>query len=889
MFRSLGNNIRLMTPERWQRIDELFRTVVEQPLGARDAYLTQVCGGDDELRQELLSLLESDTAEDFFAAPIKDAALSLNGTPKEEFVSERIGAYQLTRLIGHGGMGAVYEAVRADDQFQQKVAIKLIKRGMDSDFVRERFLRERQILASLDHPFIARLLDGGTTAAGLPYFVMEFVTGQPLTMYRHTHALTIPQRLELFRQVCAAVQHAHQKLVIHRDLKPSNILVTAEGTPKLLDFGIAKLLAPGPGEALTRTESAVRLMTPDYASPEQVRGLPIATTSDVYALGVLLYELLTGRRPYEFKTLSPAEIERAICDTATEEPSKAVARMTGAPPKLAKQLAGDLDNIVMMALRKEPERRYQSVEQFSEDIRRHLTGLPIRARADTFRYRTGKFVQRHKAGVAALAALFALTLALAVLAVRLTRERNRANQSAATTQEVMQSLVSVFEFADPGTAKGNPILANELLDRSAEKAVRELQDQPVQQAQLMDTIGGLYLNLGRYDRAQTLLADALRLRRQTLGAQHADVAESLQHLGDLLYEKGDFVQSETLLREALALRRWLLGDEHLKTADSMASLGRALIALGKFTEAEPVVKGALALRRQQLPPKHKDIAASLMHGWARLLHEQGKFAEATESYRESLAIHRALYGEQHPATAASMNNLATTLREWDQLPEAETLAREALDIRLKLHGEEHPDVTGNMGSLAALLQEKGDYAEAEQLFRRTLAVRRKLFGENNVRLASTMSSLATVLDARGQYQESETMQRQALAMKRKDLGEDHRLVGVSLHYLADLFGHQRRYAEAEKLQQQAIAVYQKSLPPEHWMILRSRSHLGECLIQLKRYAEAEEQLLIAHANLKAARLTDARQTISRLVKLYQAWGKPAQAAPYRALIRNGER
>ena len=880
-----------MNPERWQRVEELFHTAIDRPTDERETYLTQVCEGDEDLRREVLSLLERDTAEDFIRDPIANAALAFTAKAKDDLTGERIGPYRVKRLIGRGGMGDVYEAERDDEQFRHQVAIKIIKRGMDTDFVRDRFLRERQILATLDHPHIARLFDGGATPGGSPYFVMEFVAGEPITAYCRRHQLSVNEKLKLFRKVCSAVQHAHQRLVVHRDLKPTNILITGsadgkDGAPKLLDFGIAKLLSPDASQARTRTETSLRMMTPEYASPEQARGEAVATTTDVYSLGVVLYELLTDRRPHEFRTFAPAEIERAICETAIEEPSQVVGGMPGAPTRLARQLAGDLDNITMMAMRKEPERRYQSVEQFSEDIRRYLEGMPITARKDTFGYIAGKFVRRHKAGAAILSLLAILAVAMAVQSVRIARERDRANQEAATARAVTQSLAAVFEFADPGWARSNTITAKELLDQGAEKVVRDLKDQPVVQAKLMDTIGGLYQSIGVYDRARPLLEDSLKLRRQTLGAESIDVAESLQHLGALVYEMGDYSGSETLYREALQLRRRLLGTESLNTADSMAGLGRVLIARGKFYEAEPLVRDALALRRRLLPPEHKDIASSLLHGLGRLLSEQGKFAEAAESYREALAIHRKLYGAEHPSTAASMNNLALMLHELGDYQSAEALSREALQLRQKLLGAEHPDVSGNMVNLASLLQDNGKYAEAERLYRQALQLRRKLFGENSVRLAVTMSNLATLLDTRGDYKGGEALQRQAMAIQREQLGEDHRQVGMSLNNLATMLYRKGQYSEAEKLQRQAIDIYQKSLEPEHWMIHRSRSHLGDCLIKLKRYREAEEQLLAAYAGLKIARgeqhaLT--RKTVSRLIQLYEAWGKSDKAAPYRAL------
>jgi serine/threonine-protein kinase len=874
-----------MNVERWQRIEELFRTVVDRPADEREPWLTRACGGDEGLRREVLSLLARGTAEDFLREPIAGVALSLTNESPDDLSGARIGPYRLTRLVGRGGMGAVYEAVRDDDQFRQQVAIKLIRRGMDSAFVRDRFLRERQILASLDHPHIARLLDGGATADGLPYFVMEFVAGEPITEYCRRRNLSLNEKLRLFRDVCAAVQHAHQKLVVHRDLKPGNILVTADGTPKLLDFGIAKLLASDPGEAVTRTETVWRLMTPDYASPEQVRGGAITTATDVYALGAVLYELLSGRRPHQFDTWSPLEIERAICDTEAPRPSEAARKQTDAPAKLARQLEGDLDNIVLMALRKEPARRYQSVEQFSEDIRRHLTGLPVVARKDTFKYRAGKFARRHKAGVALLALLAGFTIALAALAVRLVRERDRANQAAATAEAVERSLTAVFEFADPGNSRGNAITARELLDQGAEKVVRDLNDQPVVQAKLMDTIGGLYQSIGVLDRAHSLLEESLALRRRTLGAEHADVAASLHHLALLAYQKGDFAVSETRCRESLTLRRRLLGAEHPDIAGSMDTLGELLLKKGNPAEAEPLLREALAMRRKLLGPDHKDVATSL-NNLGRLSSTQGRFADAADLYRQSLALHRKIYGEEHPAVASSMNNLAAMLHDLDDYNGAERLFREALAAHRKLLGPEHPGVIGSLGNLASLLQDKREYEEAEQLYRQALDLRRKLFGENHPDLTITMNNLASLLKAKGDYAASEALYRQTLVLRRKLFGETHPETATTLSNLATAYADRGRCDEALPLYRQVLDAYLKTLAPDHWMANRTRSHMGGCLTRLKRYREAEPLLLTAHAGLKAARgdqndLT--RRAVSRLIELYEAWGKPDQAAPYRAL------
>ncbi len=751
-----------MNLERWRRIEELFRTVVDRPVSEREAYLTRACDDDEEMRLEVLSLIARDTAENFIMEPILGAALSFTAEPEDDLTGERIGPYRLTRMIGRGGMGAVYEAIRDDLQFDQQVAIKIIKRGMDTDFVRYRFMRERRILASLDHPHIARLYDGGVTPDGLPYFVMELIAGEPITDYCRRRGLSLNEKLKLFRKVCSAVQHAHQNLIVHRDLKPSNILVTENGAtnlPKLLDFGIAKLLAGDSSESVTRTETALRMMTPDYASPEQARGLQVTTTTDVYSLGVVLYELLTGRRPYQFKTSSPAEIERAICDTETEKPSEVVGRMTGAPARLARQLAGDLDNIVLMAMRKEPERRYQSVEQFSEDIRRYLEGLPVLARKDTLGYRAGKFARRHKTGVAVLALVSLLAVAMTIQAALIARERDRANQEAATAESVTRSLVTLFEIADPSRARGNVITARELLDQGADKVVQELRNQPVVQAKLMDTIGQLYQSIGVYDRAQPLLEEALKLRRQALGSDHPDVATSMNHLAEVMYFKGDYAGSEPLFREALAMRRKLPGSERLDVAESL-------------------------------------------------------------------------------------NNLASTLRDQGELEEAEPLLRVALDVRRKLLGEESSDVAQSLNNLGRLLSDQGKFDEAESLYRRALAIRRKALGETHPEVATSLNNLAGLLSDKGEH------------------------------------------IKAERLYRQTLDTYRKSLKSEHWLINRSQSNLGACLTRLKRYREAEEQLLAGYAGLKAAvgeRHTQTQKAVGRLIELYESWGLPDKADPYRAL------
>jgi len=753
----------------------------------------------------------------------------------------RVGPYLLMRELGHGGMGTVYLAVRADEHFHKRVAVKIVRGGGGSEAVVRYFKRERQILAGLDHPNIAKLLDGGTTDDGLPYFVMEYVEGQRIDAYCDERRLATVERLRLFQVVCAAVQYAHRNLIVHRDLKPGNIIVTPDGVPKLLDFGIATLLDSAAASAAAPTATALAL-TPEYASPEQARGEPITTASDVYSLGVILYELLTGQRPYRLKTRQPLEVLRAVCDQEPEKPSTAVGRMRvqaargtetdaatpdtavavsatreGTPARLERKLRGDVDNILMMALRKEPPRRYTSVEAFSEDIRRYLEGLPVHARKATPAYRAGKFVRRHTAGVAAAAAvgvlLVGFTVAMAVQSARVARERDLAEKERTvaqqerataqrereTAQRISAFLVDLFRISDPSQARGQTITAREILDRGTAKIRTELQDQPQVRATLMDTMGDVLASLGLYDRAIPLLEEALQARKAALGADHLDVAASLSHLATLRLDTGDYVGAETLHREALAIRRKRLGNEHPDVAASLDSLAGAV-------------------------------------------HEKGDYAAAEGFYREALVMRRKLLGNDHPDVARTLNNLSTVLFGNGDYAGAESLQREALALKRKLLGNEHPHVANGLNNLAALLRAKGDYAGAEALHREVVALQRKLVGDEHPRMAMSLASYA------------------------------------------DTLCRDKKPAEAEPLAREALAIFRKALPKGHPYIAETESVLGGCLALSGRYPEAEALLLRSYPVLTVKGTFEGREALERIVRLYEGWGKPGKAAPYRAKL-----
>ncbi|MCS6804680.1 MAG: serine/threonine-protein kinase [Acidobacteriota bacterium] len=908
-----------MTPDRWQQIQDVFYATLEREPGQRAAYLDEVCAGDLDLRAEVESLLESaERAESLVHAAIEDVVTLATQEQAPSEAGQQVGPYQLIREIGHGGMGTVYLAARADEQYQKQVTVKLIKRGMDTDEIIRRFRHERQILANLDHPNIARLLDGGTTEDGRPYFVMEYVEGQPIDEYCHAHALSTRERLKLFRTVCSAVHYAHQNLVVHRDLKPSNILVTSDGVPKLLDFGVAKLLHPeSDAQTLTATVMGLRPMTPEYASPEQVRGEPITTASDVCSLGVLLYKLLTGHPPYLFKSHSLQEIERVICEEEPEKPSTAVSRQWSVvggrwsvatderqrstdekqrsmdeeqrtAKKLRHELEGDLDNIVLMAMRKEPQRRYSSVEQFSEDIRRHLVGLPVIAQKGTVRYRVGKFIGRHKIGIVVTAAFVALIIGfgvtMAIQSARIARALERAEQGEAKAKQVSAFLVDLFKVSDPSEARGNTITAREILDKGAEKIGKELKGQPEVQATMMDTMGRVYQSLGLYDQAAPLLEEALKRRQQMLGEEHLDVASSLDSLGGLWHDKGQYEAAEPLFRQALTMRRKLLGDEHPDVATSLNNLALLHYDKADYEAAEPLFREALTMRRKLLGEQHPDVAQSL-NNLALLLKSKGNLAAAEPLYREALALRRKLLGEEHPLIALSLYNLATLLHTKGELEAAEPLFRQALAIDRKLLGNEHPDVAADMNNLALLLQDKGDYEAAEPLLREALAIRRKALGEQHPLVAFSLFNLAGLLHVKGDLAPAEPLYRQALELRRKTLPEGHPAVATSLVGLGVLLTDKGNPQAAEPLLRDGLNALRRTLPEDHWWIAQAESGLGACLVALRRYDEAEPLLVKSYATLKAqrgGRNRHTQQTLQRLIDLYEAWGKPGKAAQYRA-------
>ncbi|HEY9420102.1 MAG TPA: serine/threonine-protein kinase, partial [Thermoanaerobaculia bacterium] len=746
-------------PERWRTVDRVFAQALELPPAERAAFLDSACAGDEGLRREVELLLAADERNATFLERPAGEALGWRPLAGEEEEGGRLGPYRLLRRIGGGGMGNVYLASRDDEEYQREVAIKILRAGLEGTEAYHRFLAERQILARLEHPNIARLYDGGTTSDGRPFLVMELVDGLPVDQYCDRHQLTVDQRLGLFRRICSAVEHAHQNLLVHRDIKPGNILVTPDGEPKLLDFGIAKQLEPkiaadsGP---LTRT--GLRIMTPSYASPEQVKGEAVTTASDVYSLGVLLYELLTGRSPY-----GPAEvtyeIERAICEQEPERPSAALFRAGAAgsdetasarktrPQVLQRRLRGDLDNIVLMALRKEPSRRYSSVGQLSRDLERHQQDLPVAARADTLRYRARKFVVRHRVGVAAaVAVLLLVTLLVAGFMARLIEQRRQLAQERDKAQYALSFLVDTFKNADPYQARGERLTAQEILDQGTKRVGRDLGGRPEVQAAVMQSLGEVHYGLGQYAKAEPLFQRALELRRKLYGPESLEVAESLEQLGRIHFESSEKEQGERLLRQSLALKRRVLGDRHLEVARSLNLLGSSLAQFDATDDLMRLHTEALEIARQQEGAEGPVVAETLIVQ-GKLQRDLGDYAAAERLFREGLDMERRALGEDAPEVYRHKTLFGEILLDQGKYIEAEKLLRKNLKEQEKILGRDHPDFYTTANNLAMALHNLNRDPEAEVLYREVLERVKAQYGPTHWMVGPIAANLANAIQS----------------------------------------------------------------------------------------------------------------------------------------------
>lgn len=824
-----------MSPERWRKINDLLDEALDLSNDARSLMLNRVGRIDPSLRQELEQLLEADaTLPEIFEVDVVDYAKPMLPSPLDDVVGKglHLGAYRIVREIGKGGMGRVFLAERADGQYQQTVALKVLRPGLDTTDAQRRFQTERQVLASLNHPHIARLFDGGITNDGRPFLVMEYVEGKPIDSFCDSRTLTIEERLNLFIPVVEAIHHAHQKLVVHRDLKPSNIFVTPEGEVKLFDFGIARLLDEAEMSSDTvSTRTSQRWMTPEYAAPEQIRGEAISTATDVYQLGVVLYELLTGHRPFVPDGQGIQRVERAVLDTEPTKPSTAVSRVTRKtsegesvlvdstsvsrargvlPDRLRQVLEGDLDNITLKALSKKPEERYASAEAFVEDIKRHLAGFPVKARTPTAGYRIRSFVRRHRIGVCA-SALVVLSV-LCGLGIALWQARvARSEREEAET--LAQALEGIFEEANPVFASqvGAPGLGD-LLDRSLDRIETDLTDQPTMQSRMLYTIGSTYYDIHRVSDAERVLTHALHLSREHNGEQDLTTARIMRRLGTVRQQAALLAgESDStllpLLRNALSIFQARLDSNDGELASGMTTLADVLRrgTEEERLEAMSLLNNALAIQR--LPHNiQTGWAVTTLSYMAEAEMDAGNYNQAAENYTEAEELATDLFGDNHLRTARTRNDLAFCLLAMGRYDEAETYARLGLPTLIETLGDSNLVVTETRRTLAGALRRRGEYNEAERLLRAALEATPNP-RERNV----TLGSLATLLRERGDLNSAASAQREAIDLQRELLGSDHPMFAYSVSKLARILHEQGRSTESEELLLAALRPLESDL------------------------------------------------------------------------------
>jgi serine/threonine protein kinase len=950
--------------------ETIFGKTIQLPPEQRADYLKEVCGSDEQLRERVEALLLAHEQTNALlenppsALPAKTFMVTPAMIQSTENAGDRIGRYKLLQKIGEGGCGVVYMADQ-EQPVRRRVALKVIKLGMDTKSVIARFEAERQALALMDHPNIAKVLDAGATEAGRPYFVMELVRGIRITDYCDQNNLTTPERLALFNQVCNAIQHAHQKGIIHRDIKPSNILVTLHDgvpVPKVIDFGIAKATQGRLTDQTLFTAFEQFIGTPAYMSPEQAEmsGLDIDTRSDIYSLGVLLYELLTGQTPFDASELMRAgldEMRRTIREQEPARPSTRLSTMLNAdltsiakhrqaePAKLTNLIRGDLDWIVMKALEKDRTRRYETANGLAADIQRHLQNEPVVARPPSNLYRFQKLIRRNKLAFVAVSAVTAALLMGLGLSTWMFFKEKEARQravaaekaqtqlrqqaeaqeaktktEASKSQQVARFLQEMLNSVGPSVALGrDTTMLREILEKTAERVDKDLKNQPEVEAELLSTIGSIYVKLGELEKAEVAAREALRLRQSIFGQTHELVAASQYELAVALSRRGranDTAEAEAAIRQSLAIRRKLFGNEHAEVANLQVLLAGTLRRQGKLAEAEMASREALVVRKKMFGHEHQTVAASLGN-LGMVLRDQGKLSEAEAAIKEALAMQRKLEGNEAVDVSTSLRYLATVLLQQGKLSDAETTAREALRVTRKLYGNTNVYTTSAVIGLAEVLEQQKKLTEAETLYRERLEVARKT-GDKTL-LNQTTLKLNIMLRDQGKLAEAETLQREDLVLLRKKFGSENPAVLASLGQLGHLLRSQGRHAEAEVIYRERlqgarnstnavelnaalvslghVLLYQEKFAevepilrellaenekvnPDHWFVFEDRRMLGISLLGQKKYAEAEPLLLSGYEGLKQ-RNRSLKESVAGLVQLYEATSRPDQAAEWK--------
>ena len=852
-----------MEPQRWEQIQDIFAMVADLPPDRKSQAVHQLCQGDPELVRTVLALLEEDTRQqllldsdgDRLVGQIAEATLSSDHLSL--LIQRRIGPYRLLRVLGEGGMGVVYLGERTD--IGGLVAIKLLRDAWLSPMRRERFLLEQQTLVKLNHPSIARIYDASTMEDGTPWFVMEYVEGLPLTEALRTRGGSLAEDLQVFQRVCEAVQYAHSLAVIHRDLKPSNILCTPAGEVKLLDFGIAKQIDTEAQDA-TRTVAGLRLLTPAYAAPEQSSGGSVGIFTDVYSLGVLLYEILTGALP-------PSEQERHGKPIAKPSTIARTARPAPGRAQLSKQAWADLDVLALTALQPEPERRYPSVDALIRDLNAYLEGRVLAARPNSFAYTAGKFARRNKAALlSASAAALVLVGALLLFTVRLAHARDAAIAAAARTTRVQRFTENLFDGGDANAGPAVDLRVSEILRRGREEA-QSLND-PAMEADMLGTLGGVYQKLGHFQEADQLLQQCLEKRRQSVGPRDKTYAESLVAIGLLRKDQEKMDEAEKVLRQALALQQQILPSSDPDLEQTRTALGSVLSLHGNYAEAKTLLDAAVQRGSAVLPPTAQ--FADDLTQLAELEQYLSAYEISTDLNKRALEIRSHLFGKEHPLVADTLKNLGALAQNQGRLDAAESYFRQALAIDKAWYGLDHPAVADDLASLAHPLIVAKRYDEAQHDLEQALAIEQRAYGLNHSRVAIAYNELGILEYTRNQDDDAEKHFRAALSIWRSVYGEHHQFLGIAYANLAGVYQDRKDYAMAEQMCREALQVYSITLSENHLNTAIAHLKLGRVLIREQRYKDAEPetqkayQYLATHVDPKDSYLAAARRDLLQI-------------------------
>lgn len=829
----------------WDKIETIIDEALKLPASRRETYIEQECGDNPVLKSEVTLMLESifqsegwlENPGDYKEIFVEDISNDLDQlTSQRELIGVEVGSYSVKEKLGEGGMGAVYLAERSDGAFEHRVALKVIRRGSATQSNIQRFEQERNILASLSHPGIARLFDGGITEDGFPYLIMEYIDGRPIDEYCKEERLSLNERIDLFKNVLKAVRHAHENLIVHRDLKPANILVTKKRQVKILDFGISKILEPNPSAPLTQNRA--RLLTPRYAAPEQVRQQPVTTSTDLYALGVIFYRLLAEVHPFDFSNISQYETEQKILNEEPEAPSS---KVQSSSPVLAHKLRGDLDAIALKAIRKETNQRYRVANEFLDDLQRYQQNLPVSACRDSAKYRSRKFLKRHKSAIGIAAGIVIMIISFATFYTwQITQERNQARIEAEKAKEISSFLTEIFQTRNPMYEPGGTPSAVTLLE-GGENRIQELEQQPAVQAQLLNVIGRAYQSLGQFQKAESLLVKSLEIRKEIYPPTHPELGTGFSSLASLFGKTGNFSKAGSLHSKALNIRRASLGNSHLLTAESLNNLGVVNTNVGKYETADSTFQEALTIYRRTTGNNEEKIARVLSNRGS-IYRELGNYGKAETLFREALEIWKDTHGDIHPSTAEGYNDLALVHNHMGNIKTADSLYQKALAIKKELYPASHPSISHTLDNIGVMYGKEGDLEKAENYLLKALEMRRKILADDAPKLAASFNNVGRLYKEMGNYKQAEHYLNKALEIDKKIYGPDHPYVGGDLKNLGHVFKSLDDLETSKNYFNRALTIFQEVLPPSHRYITETQFSLGDILIKLHKPADARAVL-----------------------------------------------